>query len=109
MANYIVATDTEIGAISLNEEDLVKSVLQNIKCILSTRKGTIPLYRNFGLSMEFLDKPVQIARQMLWVDVKEAIEEFEPRAEVVDITYKYDEQDPGKLIPVVEVRIIGDT
>ncbi len=107
MANYIVATDSDLGPISLGETDTVRSILQNIQCILRTRKGTIPLYREFGLEMAFVDKPLQIARQMMLVDVRENVEEFEPRAQVVDIRCRNDPSDPGRLIPVVEVKIIG--
>ena len=38
-------------------------------------------------------------------EIKEAIEQFEPRAELIDITYTVDEKDPGRLIPSVEVNI----
>ena len=41
-------TAADIGAVQLNETDTVRSVLQNIAIILSTRQGTCPLYRGFG-------------------------------------------------------------
>ena len=34
----------------LNCTDTVTSVLQNIKCIIQTRKGDIPLHRGIGLT-----------------------------------------------------------
>ena len=37
--------------------DTVKSVLQAIKIILTTPKGTVPMYRDFGVNMDFLDLP----------------------------------------------------
>lgn len=40
-------TASDIGAVQLNETDTVRSVLQNIAIILSTRQGTCPLYRGF--------------------------------------------------------------
>ena len=40
-------TAADIGAVQLNETDTVRSVLQNIAIILSTRQGTCPLYRGF--------------------------------------------------------------
>ncbi len=96
----------DLTNIRLNEQDTVTSVLQNIALILSTRKGTVPMYRGFGLDQRSVDKPTPIAKPMLYVDVKEAIEEYEPRAEVVNVTFQEDPAIPGRLIPTVEVEII---
>ena len=35
----------DVGTVKLNEQDTVSSVLQNIAILLSTRQGTVPLYR----------------------------------------------------------------
>lgn len=89
----------------LNCNDTVKSVLQNVKCILLTRKGDIPLHREIGLTGNWVDKPITIAPTLMVADVKEAIEEGEPRAEFVQATFQVDESNPGKIIPIVEVNI----
>ena len=57
-------TAADLTRVRLNESDTVTSVLQNIAIILSTRQGSVPLYREFGLPMRFLDKPIQIAKPM---------------------------------------------
>ena len=80
-------------------------MLQNIAVLLATRQGTVPLYREFGLPMRFLDKPTHIARPMMVSEVKEAIERFEPRAAFVRVLFDQDAGVPGKLIPTVEVEI----
>lgn len=48
-----------VGAVKLNEQDMVSSVLQNA-ILLSTRQNTVQLCREFGLPMRFLDKPAHI-------------------------------------------------
>ena len=63
------------------------------------------MYRHFGLPQNFLDKPIPVAKPMLFAEVKEAVEEFEPRAEVVGISFSEDWGSPGTLIPTVEVEI----
>lgn len=98
-------TATDLARTRLNESDTVTSVLQNIAIILSTRQGSVPLYREFGLPMRFLDKPVHIAKPMIVSEVKEAIEDFEPRAEFIGVTFQEDASTPGRLIPTVEVEI----
>ena len=106
--SYKINPNYDLDKIYLNETDLVKSVMQNIKCLLKTRKGTCPMYRDFGLEMKWLDKPVNIARQLMWTDIREGIVKWEPRCELVDITFAIDSDRPERLIPTVEVEIVGE-
>ena len=71
--NFLVKA-ADLTALRISEPDTVTSVLQNIAIILTTRKGTVPLCRAFGLSHEFLDKPTPAAKMMLRVEIREAIE-----------------------------------
>jgi len=98
----------DLSSIKLNEADTTESVLQNVAIILATRQGTVPLYRGFGLSQRFVDKPIPVAKPMLYADVKEAVEEYEPRVEVIDITFEENPDAPGYLMPTVEVEIINE-
>lgn len=50
MSNYLVSAN-DLTTISLGEQDTVTSVLQNIAVILSTPKGTVPCYREFGIDI----------------------------------------------------------
>lgn len=94
--------------INLAPEDTTEEVLQNVAVILSTPKFSVPLERGLGLAQRFLDKPIPAARSILISEVLEAIEEFEPRAEVENVTFELGDR-PGTLIPIVEVKIIdGD-
>ncbi len=102
--SYTVST-ADLTHIRLSEPDTVKSVIQNVALILATRQGTSPLYRQFGLPQSFVDKPIPVAKPMLIAEVKEAVEEFEPRAEVIGVTFAEDRAIPGRLIPTVEVEI----
>ena len=95
----------DLSTITLNQSDVVASVLQNIAIILSTRQQSVPLYRGFGLPMRFIDKPIPVARPMMIAEIQEAIMEFEPRATLLGVTFEIDESAPGKLIPTVEVEI----
>lgn len=90
--------------IQFNVTDPVESVLQNIAVILSTPKGSVPMYRDFGISVDILDRPIPVAKAMMTADIKEAIEWWEPRATFVDVDFMEDELN-GRLIPTVEVEI----
>lgn len=89
----------------IQENSRVEEILQNVATILSTPKGSVPLDREFGVDVSFLDRPVQVAKVMMLSAVTEAIEEFEPRAKVERVTVAIDETEPGRLIPTVEVSI----
>lgn len=93
--------------LNLNEADKTASVLQNISIILATKSGTVPMYREFGLQRNFQDKPLPVAKSLIYAEVKEAIERFEPRAEVIGVNIEFDAEAPGKIVPIVEVNIIG--
>lgn len=89
----------------IQENNRVEEILQNVSTILSTPKGSVPLDREFGVDISFLDRPIQVAKVMIVSAVTEAIEEFEPRAKVERVTVAIDEMEPGRLIPTVEVSI----
>ena len=96
---------TDLKKIQLNEKDEIKEVLRNVAVILATPKGSVPMYRDFGLNMSFLDKPMNVAKNMAVIPVREAIEEWEPRAIYKDMTLFPDQSNPGKLSFNVQIEI----
>lgn len=86
-------------------EALRREVERNIKTVLSTPIGTCPLYRNFGIDIEMLDTPTAVAQNMLTVAIIEAIEEWEPRVQVTDVTVDMDAAVEGKISAKVAVSI----
>ncbi len=104
--SYTVSA-TDLKNIQFEEPDLVQEVLRNIAIILYTPKGSVPMYREFGLDHSFLDKPMPVAKTLAIAPVREAIETWEPRATYKDMTISYDPSNPGKLTFTVEVEING--
>jgi len=104
MTTYQVSADSA-ARLRLNESEPVAAVLQQVAVLLATRQGTVPYFREFGLPQKFLDKPLNVAKPLLYLEVKEAIERFVPQAELVNIDFRIDESNPGRVEPVVEVRI----
>ena len=103
MSYTVSATDLE--KLHFNETDTVNSVLQNIAVILTTPLGSVPLYRDFGLDMSFVDKPRPVAEVLMVAPVREAIHRWEPRATILNVFPGSDPSQPGTLIPTVEVEI----
>lgn len=96
-----------LEAINLAPESTAEEVLQNVSIIISTPKFSVPLERGLGLAQRFLDKPIPVAQSILISEVMDAIEEYEPRAAVENVTFELGDR-PGLLIPVVEVSITDD-
>ena len=102
MATYKIRSD-QAGDLTLCENDEVRSVIQNVHMILGTRCGTVPMYRDFGLPMEFIDSPAPVAENILAAEVSEALEKYEPRAKLKSVSAEFDVD--GKMYAVLEVEI----
>ena len=83
---------------------LVEEVSQNITTILLTPKGTVPLDRAFGTSWQFIDRNTPAAESLIVADILDAIEEYEPRANILNITFDTNEM-TGQIIPRLEVAL----
>jgi len=85
----------------------VLAVMQNVRTILTTRKGTQPLDRDFGISFDFLDSPSLLTRAKAEQEVFLALRKYEPRAVLKEIRWDADLKSgkfwPDILIQVVEV------
>lgn len=81
---------------SLERED----ILRCLKTLYSTRKGSQPLDRDFGLDWSFIDKPLPVAQQEYAFEVIKQTRIYEPRVDVQEVTYEFDEKS-GKMMPVI--------
>ena len=106
MADYLVTLDSTVNFAPKTE---VEEILQNVRTILATRLGTVPLHRGFGVTWEHIDKPLHVAKMLTRVAVIDAISEFEPRAHVESVEFEESSEDAmqGILRPRVIVSV-GD-
>ena len=81
----------------------VNEILQNVRTILATTKGTIPLDREFGIDGSVIDMPTMQAQAYLTNEIFQAIRRYEPRVSIDSITF--DGEITGKLIPKVVITI----
>lgn len=100
-------TANERFTINIAPATLIEEIIQNVAMILSTPKGTAPLFRDFGADISFLDRPIRAAESLIVAEVYDAIEMFEPRAEILSVSFEREEM-TGRLIPIVEVGINGE-
>lgn len=100
-----VDTSEKVSEVDFAPESVAEEVIQNIKTLLSTFKGQVPLDRGFGISINVMDLPVRRAMAKLQIEILESIQDYEPRASVKSISFKTDSISEGILVPVVEVEI----
>lgn len=67
-----------------------EEIMQNVKVILSTPAGTVPFDREFGVSIDLIDLPMDRAKGQLTVEYIKKVRKYEPRAKVKKVTFEYD-------------------
>ena len=93
--------------ISFSPVTVHAEILQNVRTILSTRVGTVPLHRDFGRAWEHIDKPIHIAKALIRAEIIEAIERWEPRAVVNKVEFEESRNDAieGLMNPRITLTV----
>jgi len=91
--------EVEIGATGL------RSIIQNIKTIVSTWRTTVFGDRQFGLDTKIIDMPATIVQAQYSMDITTLIERNEPRVNVISVTFSPSDINNGQIIPLIRVRI----
>ncbi len=81
--------------------DWLAELDRQLALLLSTREGTMPLDREFGLNMDFVDKPPEIAKSLYTAEVTKKVATFIPTVRVQEITWNRAEG--GQLKPRVVI------
>lgn len=100
--NYIIEVKDIVDFSPQNE---IAEILQNVQTIMATAKGSVPLDRDFGISADYVDKPMAKAKSMLASEIIQAVRKYEPRVTITGISFT--ESMDGKLEPRIEVRLNG--
>ena len=82
---------------------VVEEVLQNVRTIITTIRGSIPLDCAFGIDGEVVDLPINVAKAKLTNEIFRAVRLYEPRAVIESITFEGDIS--GRLVPTVKVSV----
>lgn len=93
-----------VGGINLKPASELEEILQNVRTIVTTIKGTVPLDRELGISANILDAPINQQSRLVG-EIAEAIERFEPRARLRRIEFTGNEN--GELNPTLTLEIDG--
>ena len=92
----------EIGATG------IRQLAQELRTLLATCRGSVPLDRDFGVSWDMIDKSLPQARQMLIAEIAQQIEKYIPRVKFESIEFPHlepEESADGLLAAKVSVTI----
>lgn len=104
MSEYIVSTQE--GEVTFAPASTVQEVIQNVRMIITTPKGTVPLDREFGIDATIVDKPLPVAQAQLARDIVNAVKKYEPRARVTKVEFEDGSGAiNGVLKPIVRIEI----
>lgn len=81
--------------------DWLAELDRQLALLLSTREGTMPLDRAFGLNMDFVDMPPEAAKSLYAAEVTEKVSKFIPEVRVQGVTWTGG--NTGKLFPKVVI------
>lgn len=74
---------------------------RQLALLLSTREGSMPLDREFGIKMEFLDRPPEVAKSLYTAEVTKKVAMFIPSVRVREVQWARGED--GKQIKKVVI------
>lgn len=78
-------------------------IIKNLQHLYSTRTGERPLDMEFGLDINLIGLPMDVAKSEYALEVIEKTERYEPRVEVEEVTFKQ-AAEGGVLIPHIKLK-----
>lgn len=93
------------GKISLAPESIEAEVVQNVRMIITTVRGTVPLFRDFGLDSTIIDSPTLMAQAKISTEIIRQVRKHEPRAKITSL--KYEVLEIGHLRPILTIAVKG--
>lgn len=80
-------TSSKEPSVDFAPNTVVEEILQNVRSIMTTIKGSVPLDRDFGLDPAYLDQPLEVAKARYASELIMGVAKYEPRAEVTNIDW----------------------
>lgn len=96
----VYSNDTSIEWGVSGEERIV----QNVKNLLRTRQFEVPFMRAMGMNQDFIDSTVHTMKTEFTAHVKEVINAYEERANVVDVRIESCDES-GEYVIAVDLEV----
>ena len=69
-------------------DDSLADIDRQLNLLLTTRAGTMPLDRDFGLTMDYLDRPAPVAKSLYVAELVEKVGTFLPAIRVREVQWQ---------------------
>lgn len=79
------------------------SLKQELSTLLSTRAGSVPVLRDYGISWECLDAPPEVAESLFYQELLKKTEEYIPNLEIKSVEFTH-EPEGGELCVGIACR-----
>ena len=79
----------------------VEELNRRLTLLMTTRVGTMPMEREFGMTQDFLDNPSESAKAMFTAELTEKVATFIPEVRVDSVEWVAGEA--GSIIPKVVI------
>ena len=83
-----------------------EDVCECLKVLYSTRAGELGLDRDFGISMDAVDRPIAVAKALISAEIVRKTKRYETRVEVTRIEWDDSKVGEGILIPKVVLQSV---
>lgn len=97
--------DNNIKVIADEGQEELADIIDGLRFLCATPTGKYPMNRDFGIDSSLTDYPINNVRPLLAIEIKEKIERYEPRVEVSDVSFDYNEES-GALTPVITLDLL---
>ena len=69
-------------------DDSLADIDRQLNLLLTTRAGTMPLDRDFGLTMDYLDRPAAVSKSLYVAELVEKVGTFLPAIRVREVKWQ---------------------
>ncbi len=90
--------------LKINPENELEEITQNVKTIISTPKGSIPLMRDFGVSWQIVDTLTPELEMKLKEEIFIQVEKWEKRAKAKKIRIEMSSEGEVKATVTIETE-----
>lgn len=93
--------------IDLSPANEQQEIIQNIAVILDSIQNSCPMCRGIGIPSDIYGRPLPVVENMLVGYIYDQIEEYEPRADIAEVTFEQDEI-KGTVIPIIYIEGVNE-
>ena len=103
--NNLLLGDIEVE-VEPSDGDQDRDVYNRLITLYGSRVGEQTLDREFGLNMDCLSLPAEAAEAKLTAEIIRKTKKYEPRAQVLEVSYETSRSQQGNIRPKVVINIV---